>query len=226
LLCNAPLCEINIVKMQLSLLAKILVKNVKAENDLCPSFMKHIAIFASGAGTNAKNIIHYFHQKHDVSIECIVVNNPKAKVIEVANEAGVPYYLITKKDLYGSDRVLDLLKKSNVDLLVLAGFLWLIPENLLKEFPNRIINIHPALLPKHGGPGFYGMKVHESVIKAKEKETGITIHFLNEKYDDGQIIFQKSIPVEKSDTAETVAGKVHKLEYEWYPKIIEQLLAS
>lgn len=106
------------------------------------------------------------------------------------------------------------------------GFLWLVPETLLQAFPKRIINIHPALLPKHGGPGYYGMKVHDSVIKAGDKETGITIHYLNEKYDDGQIIFQKSIPVEAGDTPETLAQKVHQLEYEWYPKIIGQLLAS
>jgi len=109
---------------------------------------------------------------------------------------------------------------------VLAGFLWLIPDSLLKEFPNRIVNIHPALLPKHGGAGYYGMKVHESVLSAKEKETGITIHYLNEKFDEGEIIFQKSVPVEENDTPETIAQKVHQLEYEWYPKIIEQLLAS
>ena len=188
--------------------------------------MKHIAIFASGTGTNAKNIIKYFSQNPEVHIECIIVNNPKAKVIDVANEANVPYYLISKKDLFESDRVVELLKKSNVDLIVLAGFLWLIPKNLLKEFPNRIINIHPALLPKHGGPGYYGMKVHESVIAEKEKETGITIHYVNEKFDEGEIIFQKAIPVLEGDTAESIAQKVHKLEYEWYPKIIEQILAS
>src|ERR1044071_4858617 len=116
--------------------------------------MKHIAIFASGAGTNAKNIINYFFQNPEVNVECIVVNNPKAKVMDVANEANIPYYLINKKDLYDTNRVIELLKKSKVDLIVLAGFLWLIPDSLLKEFPNRIVNIHPALLPKHGGAGY------------------------------------------------------------------------
>jgi phosphoribosylglycinamide formyltransferase 1 len=188
--------------------------------------MKRIAIFASGTGTNARNIINYFHQNPDVNVECIIVNNPKAKVIDIANEANVPYYFISKKDLSESDRVIELMKKSEIDLIVLAGFLRLIPQNLLEEYPNRIINIHPALLPKHGGSGFYGMKVHESVIKAKEKESGITIHFLNEKFDDGEIIFQKSVPVEENDTAESVAQKIHQLEYEYYPKVIEEVLSK
>ncbi|HYV92303.1 MAG TPA: phosphoribosylglycinamide formyltransferase [Chitinophagales bacterium] len=188
--------------------------------------MKHLAIFASGAGTNAKNIIQYFRHKPDIKIECIVCNNPKAGVLQVANEANIPYYLISKKDLYESDRVLDLLKSSNIDLIVLAGFLWMIPEKILSAFPDRIINIHPALLPAYGGAGMYGLHVHAAVVAAKEKETGITIHYLNEKFDEGEIIFRKSIPVEEDDTAETIAQRVQQLEYEWYPKIIELLLAS
>jgi phosphoribosylglycinamide formyltransferase-1 len=188
--------------------------------------MKRIAIFASGTGTNARNIIQYFHANPEVSVECIICNNPKAKVLEVANEANIPYYLISRKDLYETDHVVRLLQESRIDLIVLAGFLWLVPESLLNAFPRRIINIHPALLPKHGGPGFYGSRVHQSVIEAGDKETGITIHYLNEKYDDGQIIFQQSVPVETRDTPESIAQKVHQLEYEWYPKIIWQLLAS
>jgi len=188
--------------------------------------MKHIAIFASGTGTNARNIINYFQSNPNVRVECILVNNPKAKVIDIANEANVPYYLITKKDLFESDRVIELMKKSNIDLIVLAGFLWLIPKSLLKEFPNRIINIHPALLPRHGGAGYYGSKVHESVINAKDKETGITIHYLNEKFDEGEIIFQGKIPVTKDDSSSTIAEKVHKLEHEHYPKVIEQILSN
>jgi phosphoribosylglycinamide formyltransferase-1 len=188
--------------------------------------MKHIAIFASGAGTNAKNIIQYFHLNPEIKIEFIVCNNPKAGVIEVANEANIPYYLISKKDLYESDRVLDLLKNGNIDLIVLAGFLWMIPEKILNAFPQKIINIHPALLPAYGGAGMYGLRVHKAVIAAKEKETGISIHYLNEKFDEGEIIFQKSFPVKDGDSAETIAQRVQELEYEWYPKIIEQLLAS
>jgi phosphoribosylglycinamide formyltransferase-1 len=122
--------------------------------------------------------------------------------------------------------VLSLLESSEVDLVILAGFLWLIPENILKAFPNKIVNIHPALLPKYGGAGMYGPRVHEAVINNHEKETGITIHYLNDKYDEGEIILQKMVPVDESDTAETVAKKVHVLEHEWYPKIIEQLLSA
>jgi len=151
--------------------------------------MKRIAIFASGTGTNTENIIEYFSTNPEIKIEFIICNNSKAKVIDVANEADIPYYLITKKDLYDNDRVLDLLKSSNIDLVVLAGFLWMVPEKILNAFPKKIINIHPALLPKYGGANMYGMKVHEAVIANAEKETGITIHYLNEKFDDGEIIF-------------------------------------
>lgn len=188
--------------------------------------MKRIAIFASGNGTNAKAILQHFRHNPDVKVEGILCNNPKAKVIEVAQEFQVPYYLITKKDLYESEHVLSLLKSSSLDLVILAGFLWLIPENILNAFPNKIINIHPALLPRHGGGGMYGAKVHEAVINAHETETGITVHYLNEKYDEGEVILQKAVPVDASDTPETLAKKVHVLEHEWYPKIIEQLLSA
>ena len=188
--------------------------------------MKRIAIFASGNGTNASNIIQHYRQTPDIKIECIICNNAKAKVIDVANEANIPYYLITKKDLYESDRVLELLKSNRVDFIVLAAFLLKIPEKILAAFPKKIINIHPALLPKYGGAGMYGMQVHEAVIAAKEKETGISIHYLNEKFDDGEIIFQQPIPVEENDTAETIAQKVHELEYKWYPKVIEELISK
>lgn len=188
--------------------------------------MKRIAIFASGTGTNARNIIQFFKNHPGIWVECIVCNNPKARVKEVAEEEAVPFHLISKKDLYETDQVIQLLKEGNIDLVVLAGFLWLIPVSLLQAFPDRIINIHPALLPKHGGPGFFGSKVHEAVISAGDKETGITIHFLNEKYDEGKTIFQKVIPVEAGDTAESLAQKVHLLEYEWYPRIIAELLSS
>ena len=188
--------------------------------------MKRIAIFASGKGTNARNIIAYFHHNSIIKIECIVCTNPKAGVIDVANEANIPYYLINRRDLYETDRVLDLLGSSKIDFIVLAGFLWMIPENILNAFPNRIINIHPALLPRHGGAGMYGIRVAEAVVTSKEKETGITIHYLNEKFDDGKIIFQKSIPVEETDTPQSLSEKVHELEYQWFPKIIELLLVS
>ncbi|MBP9883855.1 MAG: phosphoribosylglycinamide formyltransferase [Chitinophagales bacterium] len=186
--------------------------------------MKHIIIFASGAGTNARAIMQYFRHYPDVKIEAIICNKPKAGVIDVAQEFQVPYYLITRKDLYETDNVLNLLQRPETDLIVLAGFLWLIPENILQAFPGKIINIHPALLPSHGGDGMYGKKVHESVIHAKDQETGITIHYLNEKYDDGEVIVQKAVAVEPDDTAESLAKKVHELEHAWYPKTIAQLL--
>ena len=188
--------------------------------------MKRIAILASGTGSNAKAIIAYFKNNPGVKVECIVCNNPKAKVIEIAQETQIPYYLINRADLYETDHVLDLLKSSSIDLIVLAGFLWMIPEKILEAFPRKIINIHPALLPKYGGAGMYGARVHESVLESGDKETGITIHYLNEKYDDGEIILQKSCSVEESDSTETIAKKVHLLEHEWYPKVIEQLLAE
>jgi len=186
--------------------------------------MKHIIIFASGAGTNARAIMQYFRHYPDVKIEAIICNKPKAGVIDVAQEFQVPYYLITRKDLYETDNVLNLLQRPETDLIVLAGFLWLIPENILQAFPGKIINIHPALLPSHGGDGMYGKKVHESVIHAKDQETGITIHYLNEKYDEGKVILQKNVAVEPDDTAESIAKKVHELEHAWYPKTIAQLL--
>lgn len=186
--------------------------------------MKRITIFASGTGTNARAILQHFRHNPQVKVEAIICNKPKAKVISVAQEFQVPYYLITRQDLYETSHVLDLLISSATDLVVLAGFLWLIPENLLQAFPRRIINIHPALLPSHGGPGMYGSKVHEAVLQANEKETGITIHYLNDKYDEGEIILQQRTAVDATDTAETIAAKVHALEHEWYPKVIEDLL--
>ncbi|MEO6166564.1 MAG: phosphoribosylglycinamide formyltransferase [Chitinophagales bacterium] len=188
--------------------------------------MKRITIFASGAGTNARAILQHFRHNPEVKIEAVICNNPQAGVIEVALEFQVPYYLISKKELNETDNVLNLLKSSGTDLVVLAGFLLLIPENILAAFPNRIINIHPALLPAHGGAGMYGSKVHASVLQAQEKETGITIHYLNGKYDEGEIIIQKKVTVDPEDNVETISRKVHELEHEWYPKIIEQLLAA
>ena len=188
--------------------------------------MKRIAIFASGKGTNAKNIIEYFKNNPSVKIEFIVSNNLKAGVIDIAREENVPSCFISRNDLYETDHVLELLTDNHIDLIVLAGFLWKIPEKILKAFPKKIINIHPALLPKHGGAGMYGIRVHESVIASGEKETGISIHYLNENFDEGEILFQKKIPVEENETAASLAAKVQQLEYEWFPRIIERLLAS
>jgi phosphoribosylglycinamide formyltransferase-1 len=188
--------------------------------------MKQIAIFASGTGSNARNIIKYFQGRNDIHVACIICNNPKAKVAEVAEEHHLPFHLINRNDLFETEQVLQLLKEYNIELIVLAGFLWKIPEYLLASYPKKIINIHPALLPKYGGAGMYGMHVHEAVLKAKEKETGITIHFLNEHYDEGEIILQKKVNIDENDTPDSIAQKVHALEFEWFPKTIDNILNS
>lgn len=185
-----------------------------------------IAIFASGNGSNAENIIKYFKDHDKISVELVLTNNPNAYVIERAKNNNVKCIIFNKYDLYYSDNVLNILKENNIDFIVLAGFLWLIPESIIKNYPQKIINIHPALLPKYGGKGMYGMNVHKAVIENKEKESGITIHYVNEKYDEGDIIFQKKVEVSSSDTPETLANKIHELEYQYYPVIIENLINS
>lgn len=186
--------------------------------------MKRIAIFASGEGTNARNIINYFRNNREIKVECLVSNNSKAKVLNAAIELNVHYFIITRNDLYESERVIGILQRRKIDLIVLAGFLWMIPQNMLDNFPKRIINIHPALLPKYGGANMYGNRVHEAVVASRERESGITIHYLNERYDEGEILFQKKISLDEHDSAEAVAQKVRLLEYEWYPRIIESIL--
>jgi phosphoribosylglycinamide formyltransferase-1 len=184
--------------------------------------MKKIAIFASGSGSNAENIARYFEGSEYLNIECIYSNNRSAYVLERAKKFNIPTCVFSRDEFYNSDSVLNSLKSYGVDLIVLAGFMWLVPEYLVRNFP--IINIHPALLPKFGGKGMYGDNVHKAVVEAGEKETGITIHYVNEKYDEGQIIFQAKCDVLPGDTAEQVAAKVHQLEYEHFPKVIEGLL--
>jgi phosphoribosylglycinamide formyltransferase 1 len=186
--------------------------------------MKRIAIFASGSGTNAENIVKYFKNSKLILVSTVLTNRPDAYVIERAKRQNIECLVFTRSDFYESDRVLELLLHRNIDFIVLAGFLWLIPQNLLSEYPDRIINIHPALLPKYGGKGMYGMNVHQAVISNKEWESGITVHFVNEKYDDGQIIFQASCKLDAGDSAQSLANKIHILEYEHYPKIIERVV--
>jgi len=188
--------------------------------------MKRIIIFASGSGTNTQNIIEYFQQNKIAKVVLVLSNKEDAKVLERANTLNIPCLSFTKADLCTSNKVLDLLKKEMPDLIVLAGFLLKLPENILQAYPNKVINIHPALLPKYGGKGMYGSFVHESVLANNEAETGITIHYVNENYDEGAIIFQKSVFLTEGDTPETVASKVHKLEYKYFPKIIERVLYS
>ena len=185
---------------------------------------KKIVVFASGSGTNAENIIKFFQNSTNASVVAVFSNKRSAKVLKRAHDLNVKALHFDRDALYNSYDVLHILEDINPDLIVLAGFLWIFPEDILKKFPDKIVNIHPALLPKYGGKGMYGMKVHESIIKNKEKESGISIHFVNENYDEGELIFQTRIKVSKEDTPETLAEKIHKLEYKHFPEIIQQLL--
>lgn len=188
--------------------------------------MKKIAIFASGSGTNAENIIKYFEGNKEIQVVVVLSNNKNAGVHERAKRLGVPSFTFTRDEFNDGMPVLKKLAELEVDFIVLAGFMNKIPESFLNSYPNRIVNIHPALLPKHGGKGMYGMHVHDAVVAAGEKESGITIHYINEEYDEGQVIFQTTCTVSPHDTAEDVANKVHALEYKHYPKVIEQLLTK
>lgn len=187
---------------------------------------KKIVIFASGNGSNAENIIQYFSKKTIGKVVLVLSNNPNALVLERAKNLNVKAEYFTRQELLSPDGVIKTLLNVNPDLIVLAGFLWKFPEHILQEFPDKVINIHPALLPKYGGKGMYGSYVHEAVVTAKEKQSGISIHYVNEEYDEGAIILQKTVNITSEDTPETLAGKIHKLEYEWFPKVIEELLAS
>lgn len=184
--------------------------------------MKKIAIFASGSGSNAENIVNYFSKDKKIEISVIVSNKENAFVHERASKLGIPSFTFSKKEFEETSLVLDFLLQYKIDFIVLAGFLLKVPENLLKVFPDRIINIHPALLPKYGGKGMYGNHVHEAVVAAKEKESGITIHYVNEHYDEGLVIFQAKCTILPTDTPHDVAKKVHALEYEHFPRIIEK----
>jgi len=181
-----------------------------------------IAIFASGSGTNAEAILKYFLNHPSIKVALLLSNNPNAFALERAMKFNVPTRVFTKAQFRNSNDVLNWLREYRVTHIALAGFLWLIPKNLLQEFSDRIINIHPALLPKFGGKGMYGMKVHELVKTAAEKETGITIHLVNDQYDEGTIVFQAKCTVDSNDTPEQIASKVHQLEYAHYPRIIEE----
>lgn len=183
-----------------------------------------IAVFASGAGTNAANIIQYFSNKPSVTIALIVCNNSKAGVLKIAAGNHIPALLIEKERFFRGDAYVPELQKANIDFIVLAGFLWRIPSGIINTYRDNIINIHPALLPKFGGKGMYGDFVHNAVLSAQEKESGITIHFVDEFYDNGKIIFQTTCPVYENDTTETLAKRIHALEYEYFPKVIEELI--
>ena len=185
----------------------------------------NLAIFASGMGSNAARIIDYFRDSTAIKVSLIVCNKPGAGVLSIAKQEGVPSLLIEKEPFFQGGAYVDELRGAGIDLIVLAGFLWKIPEALVRAFPGRIINIHPALLPKYGGKGMYGRFVHEAVIAAGEKESGITIHWVDEHYDHGEPIRQVKVLIEPGDTPETLAHKIHLLEYEYFPKVIEEVAA-
>lgn len=181
-----------------------------------------IAIFASGSGTNAQNIIEYFSNNQNVVVDSLWSNNPKAYALKRAENFGIMTFVFTREELNNTNKVVESLKERSVNLIVLAGFLWLIPLNLIKNF--SIINIHPALLPKYGGKGMYGMNVHNAVVQNQEPESGISIHLVDEVYDNGKIIFQAKCEVQPGDSPEDVAAKVHQLEYRHFPQVIEKFL--
>jgi formyltetrahydrofolate-dependent phosphoribosylglycinamide formyltransferase len=188
----------------------------------------NIAIFASGAGSNARKIIEYFNssekKKPEAHIALIVSNNPVAGVLDIAREFGIPVLLIEKEKFFRGDGYTEQLASENIKWIILAGFLWKLPSTLLDEYKNRIINIHPALLPAYGGKGMYGMKVHEAVIANNEKESGISIHYVDEHYDHGDLIFQARCAIQPDDTPESLANRIHQLEHEHYPRVIHELL--
>ena len=185
--------------------------------------MIRIVIFASGSGTNAENIIKYFQNNDVVTVVRVLSNKKDAKVLERSNKLNVSNSYFDKSDFFDTDKILNLLKEE-ADLVILAGFLWKVPEKIINAFADKIINIHPALLPNYGGKGMYGMHIHRAVVNNQEKETGITIHYVNENYDEGAIIFQEKVALLSSDTPETVAEKIHILEQENFPKVIEKVI--
>lgn len=188
--------------------------------------VKNIAILASGAGSNAQKILEHFSDRMDIAVRLIVSNKQEAGVLNIAKVASIDTFVVTRDSFYSTTDLLVELDKRNIDFIVLAGFLWLIPPYLIQHYPDRIINIHPALLPKYGGKGMYGHFVHEAVHLAKETHSGITIHYVNEKYDEGSIVFQERCEILPSDQPEDIARKVQVLEHSYYPTVIDQLVSS
>lgn len=188
--------------------------------------MKNIAIFASGSGTNAQKLMEYFSTSKRAKVKLLLSNKPDAFVLERATNFSVPSLVFDREDFYHNGRVLKELKHNEIHFIILAGFLWLVPGEIIAAYPGRIINIHPALLPDYGGKGMYGKKVHRAVIDNNEKESGISIHYVNEKYDEGDIIFQARCKVEPGDSPESLAERVHKLEHQYYPEVVDNLLAG
>jgi phosphoribosylglycinamide formyltransferase-1 len=215
------LSEVNSIAVLLLFIFMITSKTSK-ENRV----KKRIVIFASGSGTNTQNLIQHFQQSIFAEVVLVLSNKKDAKVLIRSKSLLVNSRHFKKEELFSSEGVLRLLKEVQADLIVLAGFLLKFPATILTEYPNQVINLHPALLPKYGGKGMYGHYVHDAVVANKEEETGITIHYVNENYDEGAIIFQKSVQLSEEDTPETVADKIHKLEYNYFPRVIEELILS
>ena len=186
--------------------------------------MKRIAIFASGSGSNAQRIMEHFKRNKEMEVALVLCNKPDAYVLQRADNFEVPTHIFNKEELYHTNSIDNLMKNLEIDLIVLAGFMWLIPERIIQAYSKRIVNIHPALLPKFGGEGMYGKKVHEAVLQSGDTETGISIHYVNEQFDEGEIIYQSRCLIDTNDDAEKLAYKVHQLEHQHYPKIIEDLL--
>ena len=185
---------------------------------------KRIAIFASGSGSNAQKLMEHFKRSTDIEISLVLTNNADAYVLQRADNFEIPSHIFDKNEFYKTDEVIDLLKNLDIDFIVLAGFLWLIPKNLLEAYPGRIVNIHPAILPKFGGKGMYGDNVHNAVLAAGEAEGGITIHYVDEHYDEGEYIYQAKYKIDKNDNLEMVKFKGQQLEHLHYPRIVESLL--
>lgn len=185
---------------------------------------KRIAIFASGSGSNAQKIMEHFKRNAEAEVVLVLTNNPQAYVLQRSDNFEIPSHIFTRREFYDTDEVIKLLKNLQVDLVVLAGFLWLVPVSLLKAFPNKIINLHPALLPKYGGKGMYGDHVHKAVLAAKDEESGITIHFVSENFDEGEIIHQSRFKIDPDDNLEVVKFKGQQLEHQHFPRVIESLL--
>lgn len=188
--------------------------------------VKNIAILASGAGSNAQKILEHFSDRMDIGVRLIVSNKQEAGVLNIAKVASIDTFVVSRDSFYASTDLLVELDKRNIHFIVLAGFLWLIPPYLIQHYPNRIVNIHPALLPKYGGKGMYGHFVHEAVHLAKDTHSGITIHYVNEKYDEGSIVFQERCEILPSDQPVDIARKVQVLEHSYYPTVIDQLVSS
>lgn len=186
--------------------------------------MIHLAVFASGAGSNAQTIIEHFRNHPQVRVALVVCNKPGAGVLDIAVNAGIPYLLIEKDIFFRGNAYVPELEQAKINWIILAGFLWKLPAALLAAYPDHILNIHPALLPKHGGKGMYGNFVHQAVLDARDMRSGITIHYVDEQYDHGDVIFQAECPVDPTDTAATLAAKIHRLEHQHYPSIIEQVV--